>query len=117
MAKTKRGLSRTLIAPRRQGLLSEGGRWGRPNDVFGVALVRNGLSGVHQRFLSAGGTGILAGDGALRYGWEKSDEIYYNWKPTKWIAITLDGQFVQNPAFNRDRGPLPIFAARTHIEY
>lgn len=98
------------------GLSVRGTRWQRAADTVGIALVGNGLSDPHRRFFAAGGTGILAGDSTLRYGWEKIAEIYYNWKPVEWFAAALDYQFVQNPAFNRDRGPVSVFGLRVHLE-
>jgi high affinity Mn2+ porin len=44
-------------------------------------------------------------------------EIYYDHKISKYFHIALDYQFVENPAFNRDRGPVHgIFALRLHYE-
>jgi len=91
--------------------------WGRPGDTIGLAGVVNGISDVHQRFFEQGGTGILAGDGALTYGWEKVMEIYYDFQVWKTIHATLDYQFVSNPAFNQDRGPVSMFGARVHMEF
>lgn len=99
------------------GVSVKGGRWQRPDDTVGVGGVLNGISHVHQLFLAAGGTGILAGDGALDYGWEKALEIYYDARLWKTIHATLDYQFVSDPAFNRDRGPVSIFGARLHWEF
>src|SRR5262249_25513190 len=47
------------------GLSLKGEWWRRPDDTVGLAGVLNGISRVHRNFLEAGGTGILAGDGAL----------------------------------------------------
>ncbi|MEC5215537.1 high affinity Mn2+ porin [Actimicrobium sp. GrIS 1.19] len=47
------------------GVVIKGHGWGRPDDTFGVALVRNGLSPVHRAYLAAGGLGAFIGDGAL----------------------------------------------------
>jgi len=99
------------------GLSIKGESWGRANDTVGLAGVFNGISGVHQRFLEAGGLGILAGDGALTYGWEKVMEAYYDFQIYKGVHAALDYQFVSNPAFNRDRGPVNIFGARFHAEF
>ncbi|HEV2456226.1 MAG TPA: carbohydrate porin, partial [Verrucomicrobiae bacterium] len=54
------------------GVSLKGGYWGRPDDTFGLAGLANGISRAAQRFFAAGGTGILAGDGAGRfnYSWE-----------------------------------------------
>ena len=43
------------------------------------------------------------GDGALTYGSEKVTEAYYNFQIWKAIHATVDYEFVDNPAFNRDR--------------
>jgi high affinity Mn2+ porin len=99
------------------GLSVKGESWHRPNDTLGVGGVLNGLSGVHQRFLAAGGTGILAGDGALNYGWEKGLETYYDFQICKYIHSALDYQFITDPAFNRDRGPVSVFGARLHWQF
>ncbi len=99
------------------GLSVKGNRWHRPNDTFALAGALNGISGVHQRFLAAGGTGILAGDGALSYGLEQVLESYYDLAIWKTVHATLDYQFIANPAFNRDRGPINIVGARLHWSY
>jgi len=91
-----------------------GQSWHRPNDTFGLAGVISGISSENQKFLEAGGTGILDGDGALNYGWEKVLETYYDFSVWGGIHIALDYQYVDNPAFNRDRGPVSIFGARLH---
>jgi high affinity Mn2+ porin len=65
----------------------------------------------------AGGTGILAGDGALNYGWEKIIEIYCDFQIWKGIHGTLDIKYIENSAFNRDRGPVTVFGARVHWEF
>jgi len=99
------------------GLSIKGAFWARPDDTVGVAGIINGITGVHQEFFGAGGIGILAGDGALNYGWEKVMELYYDFKLIKGLHATLDYQFVDNPAFNRDRGPVSVISARLHFEY
>jgi len=99
------------------GLSVKGAFWHRPNDTFGLANAVSAISGVHQRFLAAGGTGILAGDGALSYALEDSVETYYGFQIWKTVHLSLDYQFVVNPSFNRDRGPVSIFAARMHWDF
>ena len=99
------------------GLSLKGESWHRPGDTFGLAGVLNGISKVHQEFFAAGGTGILAGDGNLNYGWEKILETYYDCQIWKTIHGTLDYQFINDPAFNRDRGPVSVFGARLHWEF
>jgi high affinity Mn2+ porin len=99
------------------GLSLSGDLWNRPNDTFGLAGVLSAMSSVHQQFLEDGGTGILAGDGALSYGLEKSLETYYNFALWKSVHITADYQFFINPAFNRARGPVSVLGARLHWEF
>jgi high affinity Mn2+ porin len=99
------------------GLSVKGEPWNRPNDVFGLAGALNAISRVHQEFFEAGGTGILAGDGKLSYGLEKILETYYDFQIWQKLRGALDYQFVANPAFNRDRGPVSIFGGRLHWEF
>jgi high affinity Mn2+ porin len=99
------------------GVSVKGEFWDRPNDTFGLAGVLNGITRVHQEFFEEGGTGILAGDGALNYGWEKVLETYYDFQIWKTIHGALDYQFVINPAYNQDRGPVSVFGARLHWEF
>ena len=99
------------------GLSVKGEAWHRPDDTFGLAGVISGLSKSGQDFLAAGGTGILAGDGNLNYGWEKILETYYDFKIWKTLHTSLDYQFIDNAAFNQDRGPVSVFSARVHWEF
>lgn len=99
------------------GLSVNGDLWRRPDDTFGLAGVANGISKDAQEFFAAGGTGILAGDGNLNYGWEKIIETYYDFKVWDDIHAAVDYQFIDNPAFNRARGPVSVFAARMHWEF
>jgi high affinity Mn2+ porin len=99
------------------GLSIKGAVWRRPDDTIGVAGVLNGIRNVEQKFLAAGGTGILAGDGNLDYGWEKIVETYYDCSVWKTVHVSLDYQFIDNPAFNQARGPVSVFAARLHWEF
>jgi len=99
------------------GLSLKGTAWGRTADTLGVAAVVDGLSEDHRNYLAAGGYGFAIGDGRLNYGTEDIIETYYNWKPVSWLALAFDYQFVENPAYNRDRGPVSIYATRLHWEY
>jgi high affinity Mn2+ porin len=99
------------------GVSIKGDFWRRPKDTFGLAGVINGISRVQQRFFENGGLGILAGDGALNYGLEQSLETYYRFQIYKSISATADYQYVVNPAYNKDRGPVSIFSMRLHWEF
>jgi high affinity Mn2+ porin len=70
------------------------------------------------RFLNAGGLGILVGDGQLtNYGLEKIFEAYYSLAVTSSTKLTFDYQFVDNPGYNADRGPVNVFAVRAHWQF
>jgi high affinity Mn2+ porin len=76
-----------------------------------------GLSPQARAYFAAGGLGILIGDGQLNYRREMVLEAYYAYSVNKWATLTLDYQFVVNPGYNADRGPVSIFAARAHAEF
>jgi high affinity Mn2+ porin len=99
------------------GLSLRGDRWSRPDDTVGLAAVVNGLSGAARDYFGAGGIGILIGDGRLPdYGLEKVLEAYYSRKVMDHLTVSTDLQFVDNPAYNRNRGPVIIFGLRVHAE-
>jgi len=98
------------------GFSLKGAMWGRPDDTIGLAGVVNGLSSTHRAFLAAGGLGILIGDGRLNYATEDILEAYYRWQVTEPLSLTADCQFVANPAYNRDRGPVSLLAVRLHLQ-
>jgi high affinity Mn2+ porin len=100
------------------GISLQGNRWQRPDDVAGLAFVVNGISRQHQTYFNDGGLGILVGDGKLTHpGDEKIVEAFYNFVATKWLKLSADYQFVDNPAYNADRGPVSILGARLHAEF
>lgn len=99
------------------GVSIKGSFWGRANDTVGIGGAINGLSSAHRDFLAAGGTGLLIGDGRLNYRTEQIFEAYYAYQVTRNFTATADYQFIANPAYNADRGPVSIFAARLHAEF
>jgi high affinity Mn2+ porin len=106
-------VDRTVAA----GLSLDGKRWGRPVDTAGLAGIINGITPAHAQFLNDGGLGILIGDGQLPHpGPEQIVETYYQFAVFAW-KVTFDYQFVVNPAYNRDRGPVSIGAIRVHSEF
>jgi hypothetical protein len=90
--------------------------WHRPRDKVGVAVVANGISGDHRRYLELGGLGFILGDGGLNYGLEKIVETYYTAHLWRGISMAFDYQHVTDPGYNRDRGPVSVFSLRFHIE-
>jgi hypothetical protein len=99
------------------GLLFKGESWGREGDTLGISAMRNALSADHRRFLEAGGASYFLGDGALRYRPESIFEGFYSLKVLKGVWLTADYQRIVNPAYNADRGPIDIYAARFHAEF
>jgi high affinity Mn2+ porin len=99
------------------GVSIKGEAWHRHDDAVGIAGIVSGASLANQKFLEAGGTDMLDGDGALNYNPEKVLEVYYDFIIWKTIHIALDYQFVANPAFNQARGPVSIYAVRLHWEF
>lgn len=102
-----------------------GSAWGRPGDTAGVAVAFNGLSQGHRAYLGAGGEGFFLGDGQLAYGRERVHEAYYRWAlPTLdtragmlQSAVSLGAQYIVNPGYNRDRGPVRVYGVRWHSEF
>jgi high affinity Mn2+ porin len=100
------------------GLSLQGKRWGRADDTVGLAGMLNQISAARERYLNAGGLGILVGDGQLPHpGPEQILETYYRVAFVQWAQLTADYQYVINPAYNRDRGPVSIFAVRIHAQF
>jgi high affinity Mn2+ porin len=99
------------------GLSLMGTRWGRPSDTVGLAGMLNGLSDHHRAFLAAGNSGFITGDGALDYATEQIIETYYDWALFKGASIALDYQFIDNPGYNADRGPVSVIGLRLHAEF
>ena len=100
------------------GITVKGSAWSRLDDTIGIAGVINGISGVHERFLDEGGLGILVGDGRLPHpAPEQIVEAYYDFAVKKPLHVSLDGQVVNHPAYNKDRGPVPIGGIRLHAEF
>ncbi len=98
------------------GIKIKGDLWRRTKDHVGIAAVTNILSGDQRRFLAAGGTGFIIGDGRLNYAPESIVEAYYSWNPIKEWTFSTDYQHIQNPAYNQDRGPVSVFSIRLHWE-
>jgi hypothetical protein len=98
------------------GVFVNGRKWARPQDRFGIAAASNALSGDHREYLALGGKGFIVGDGALNYGRENILESYYTVHVWKGLYVAPDLQYIVNPAYNRDRGPVVVPGFRLHIE-
>ncbi len=104
-------INRSLSA----GVSLKGADWGREKDTIGLAFVINGMDRDARDYFAAGGLGILIGDGRLpHYGSEDILEAYYSATLCDGITASADYQFLANPAYNRDRGPVSVFGFRLH---
>jgi len=99
------------------GLSIKGTSWGRPTDTIGIAGAVNMLSHDHRDYLAQGGRGILIGDGALNYRPEQIVEAYYAMTVRNGLVATVDYQYIANPAYNADRGPVSIFSGRVRASF
>jgi hypothetical protein len=94
-----------------------GKRWRRPEDKVGLTLVTNAIKRDHQAYLKLGGLGFLLGDGNLNYAREDILEGYYNLHTWRGIYYALDGQFIEHPGYNQDRGPVLVESVRMHVDF
>jgi high affinity Mn2+ porin len=99
------------------GTVLKGTAWGRPDDKIGVGGVVEGLSPIARAYFAAGGLGILIGDGQFNYRPEKIFEAYYAYSLNKWATLTFNYQFIGNPGYNADRGPVSVFSGRLHAQF
>jgi high affinity Mn2+ porin len=100
------------------GAQLKGTLWKRQYDVLGLAFIGNGLSAQHRNYLAAGGYGFLIGDGKLNYANEMIAELYYKVNAYQNKLFLSPGyQFIVNPAYNKDRGPVHVFSIRAHVEF
>jgi high affinity Mn2+ porin len=93
-----------------------GDRWRRKLDKTGAVFVSNAIKADHQRYLALGGVGFLLGDGGLTYGRENIVEYYYNAHLWRGLFVAFDVQHINNPGYNRDRGPVLVPGLRVHLE-
>lgn len=91
--------------------------WRRGLDRTGIAFVTNGLSASHREYLRLGGLGFLLGDGNLRYARETIVEWYYNVHIWRGAFLAPDVQYIGNPGYNQDRGPVWVMGLRGHLEF
>jgi len=100
-----------------QGVGASGALWHRKQDRAGIAFVSNGIKKDHQIYLADGGSGFLLGDGGLNYGRENIVESYYTAHLWRGIYVAPGVQHINNPGYNRDRGPVVVPSLRLHVEF
>uniref|UniRef100_E6QME5 Carbohydrate-selective porin OprB n=1 Tax=mine drainage metagenome TaxID=410659 RepID=E6QME5_9ZZZZ len=94
-----------------------GAQWHRPDDKVGLAIVSNAIKSDHQEYLKLGGMGFLLGDGNLSYERENIVETYYNLHVRRGLFYAVDIQHIDNPGYNRVRGPVWVGSVRGHIDF
>jgi len=94
-----------------------GTRWHRSDDKVGLTFVSNAIKKDHQNYLMHGGLGFLLGDGNLSYGRENIVESYYNWHAWRGLYYAVDVQHIDDPGYNRARGPAWVGSVRGHIDF
>ena len=99
------------------GAGASGQRWHRKFDRAGIAFASNGISRDHQQYLALGGYGFLLGDGRLNYGRENIEEVYYTLHFWRGFYPSVGLQHINNPGYNRDRGPVIVPSLRLHVEF
>jgi high affinity Mn2+ porin len=100
-----------------EGVGANGAKWHRKQDRAGVAFVTNGIEKDHQNYLAQGGLGFLLGDGRLNYGRENILESYYTAHVWRGIYLAPSLQYIVDPGYNRDRGPVIVPSLRAHVEF
>jgi len=100
------------------GVALKGTAWNRPADIVGLAAAFNGISTAARAYFAAGGLGILVGDGQLPHPTSENIlETFYSLHVVEHCTVSADYQYAANSAYNRDRGPVSIFALRLHAEF
>ncbi|HTZ74218.1 MAG TPA: carbohydrate porin [Candidatus Aquilonibacter sp.] len=95
----------------------KGSGWRRDNDRAGVVFVANGIVAAHQEYLALGGLGFLLGDGGLTYGPEKIEEAFYTTHMWRGLFASFDLQHINNPGYNKARGPVIVPGLRFHFDF
>jgi high affinity Mn2+ porin len=100
-----------------EGVGANGAWWHRKQDRAGIAFVSNAICKDHQTYLADGGFGFLLGDGKLNYGRENILEAYYTTHVWRGIYVAPGLQHINDPGYNRDRGPVLVPSFRAHVEF
>ena len=99
------------------GAVGKGTLWRRPFDVAGIGFGMSFISKIHAEYHAMGGIDAFIGDGNLRQGAEGVFEVFYSVNFLKAVWLAGDYQFLWNPGFNSDRGPVNIIGAKIHAEF
>ena len=99
------------------GAQSKGSLWQRPADVAGVGGSIGWISPAHADYLRQGGVDGFIGDGNLNQAAETMFEAFYSFNFLGAFWLSADYQYIRNPAFNADRGPVNVLGLRLHAQY
>ena len=99
------------------GVYAKGTRWHRSLDRLGATFISNGIGAYHQHYLADGGLGFILGDGGLNYGRETIEEAFYTIHAWRGLYFAVDYQHINNPGYNKDRGPVSVPGLRLHLEF
>lgn len=99
------------------GVVHDGSLWGWREYEVGLALVMDGLSGLHRDYLAQGGYGFIIGDGQLDYALEILGDFYFRVAVTDWLQLSVLYQPVFNPGYNAARGPINVFSGRVRVAF
>ncbi len=99
------------------GVVARGPAWHREFDVAGVGFGMSWISDEHARYLAMGGVDGFVGDGHLRQAAEGVVEGFYSFNVLRAVWLAPDYQFLWNPGFNADRGPVHILGGKVHAEF
>jgi high affinity Mn2+ porin len=100
-----------------EGAFAKGDWWRRRNDRAGVAFVAHRIVAAHQQYLALGALGFLLGDGGLTYGAEKILEGFYTPHLWRGFFASCDLQHVNDPVYNKARGPVFVPGLRFHVDF
>lgn len=84
------------------GLDISGSLWGDETHHAGISLICNMLSDEQKRYLEAGGSGFMVGNGSLNYQHEFIGEGYYRISLSENFGVTINYQYMVNPGYDND---------------
>ncbi len=99
------------------GAVAGGTPWKRVGDTVGLGWSQGWISKSHAQYLGMGGVDAFIGDGRIDQASEGVLQAFYSLSLGSSAWTSLDYQWIRNPAYNADRGPVNIFGARIHVEF
>ena len=99
------------------GSVAKGSFWHRPFDIAGVGFAMSWISQIHAEYLAMGGVDDFIGDGRLNWAAEGVVDAFYSVNLLRAVWLSADYEYLWNPAYNADRGPVNVFGLRGHAEF